>query len=84
MQEDSEILEALETLVEPSSRGDPMSALCWTCKSTRRLAKELSQEGHRVSHAKVYQLLRQLGSPIWVRMDITSIIQSFQSLEPTL
>lgn len=60
LQEDSEILEALEKLVEPSSRGDPMSPLCWTCKSTRRLAKELSQEGHRVSHTKVYQLLRQL------------------------
>ncbi|NJN39424.1 MAG: ISAzo13 family transposase, partial [Acaryochloridaceae cyanobacterium CSU_3_4] len=53
-------MEALETLVEPSSQGDPMSALCWTCKSTRRLAKELSQEGHRVSHTKVYQLLQQL------------------------
>ena len=60
LQEDSEILEALKKLVEPSRRGDPMSPLCWTCKSTRRLAKELSQEGHRVSHTKVYQLLRQL------------------------
>jgi Rhodopirellula transposase DDE domain len=37
-----------------------MSPLRWTCKSTRRLAKELSQQGHIVSHTKVSQLLREL------------------------
>lgn len=54
------ILKALETLVDPVSRGDPMSPLRWTCKSTRQLAKELSAIGHSVSHAKVGQLLADL------------------------
>src|SRR5262249_18013336 len=41
-------------------RGDPMSPLRWTCKSTRQLAEALSRGGHPVSHEKVAQLLRQL------------------------
>jgi hypothetical protein len=57
---DPTLLAALETLVEPSARGDPMSPLRWTCKSTRKLAEALSRQGHRVSHSKVAQLLKQL------------------------
>src|SRR3954470_16506488 len=40
---------ALLALVEPDERGDPMSPLRWTTKSTRRLADELTGQGHRVS-----------------------------------
>ena len=40
----------LESLIEPLSRGDPESALRWTCKSVRKLAQELGRVGHRVSH----------------------------------
>jgi Rhodopirellula transposase. len=58
---DQELLTVLEGLVEPTARGDPMSPLRWTCKSTRRLATELSRQGHRLSHTKVAQLLDQLG-----------------------
>jgi hypothetical protein len=50
----------LEALVEPLTRGDPESPLRWTCKSTRTLADELTGRGHRISHAKAGQLLRQL------------------------
>lgn len=57
---DSNLLEMLDSLFEPSSRGDPMSPLRWTCKSTRKLAQELSKRGHRVSHTKVGQLLAGL------------------------
>jgi Rhodopirellula transposase DDE domain len=57
---DAKLLEALEALVEPSARGDPMSPLRWTCKSTRKLAEALARQGHGVSHSKVAQLLRQL------------------------
>jgi hypothetical protein len=57
---DRKLLEALEALVEPSARGDPMSPLRWTCKSTRKLAAALARQGHGVSHSKVAQLLRQL------------------------
>jgi hypothetical protein len=54
---DSTILTALRTLVESSTRGDPQSPLCWTSKSTRRLAEELRREGHTVSHQTIAALL---------------------------
>jgi hypothetical protein len=57
---DTQLIQLLDALVEPLSRGDPMSPLRWTCKSTRKLAKELSQQGHPVSHAKVGGLLEGL------------------------
>src|SRR6516162_4361030 len=52
---------ALERLVEPDSRGDPQSPLRWTCKSTRRLAKELTARGHAVGPTTVRQLLKAAG-----------------------
>jgi len=57
-EEQPELMDTLERLVEPTTRGDPMSPLRWTCKSTRTLAKELSGQGLAVSHTKVGQLLR--------------------------
>lgn len=57
---DSILLELLDSLVEPISRGDPASPLRWTCKSTRRLAKELADNGHPISHVKVGQLLSDM------------------------
>jgi len=58
---DPKLLEVLESLVEPQSRGDPESPLRWTCKSTRMLAGELVYRRHRVSHEKVAQYLRSMG-----------------------
>jgi len=55
-----EILEQVEALVEPLSRGDPGSPLRWTCKSTRQLAKELAREGYPVSNVTIAQLLHRL------------------------
>ncbi|WP_405634390.1 ISAzo13 family transposase [Streptomyces sp. NBC_00056] len=52
---------ALLALVEPDVRGDPMSPLRWTVKSTRTLAQELTQAGHRVSADTVADLLREEG-----------------------
>ena len=52
---------ALERLVEPDSRGDPQSPLRWTCKSTRRLARELTAQGHPVGPTTVRRLLRAAG-----------------------
>jgi len=54
------VLQALEALVEPTTRGDPMSPLRWTCKSTRKLAAELQQQGHRVGPRTVARLLHAL------------------------
>jgi hypothetical protein len=57
---DPTLLRDLEALVEPLTRGDPMSPLRWTCKSTRQLAAELTRQGHRLSHQKVAELLARL------------------------
>jgi len=52
---------ALERLVEPTSRGDPMSALRWTCKSLKQLAGELGEQGHSISHVSTGVLLKEMG-----------------------
>ena len=51
----------LEALVEPTTRGDPQSPLRWTCKSVRRLAEALQQQGHQVSRTLVAELLNAAG-----------------------
>jgi len=56
-----DLLAALEHLVSPHTRGDPMRPLLWTCKSVRQLAGELRRAGHAVSPAKTAELLHQLG-----------------------
>jgi Rhodopirellula transposase DDE domain len=56
---DPGIRAALERLVEPGSRGDPQSPLRWTCKSTRRLARELTAQGHPVGPTTVRHLLKE-------------------------
>jgi hypothetical protein len=58
---DPTLLADLEALVDPLARGDPDSPLRWTTKSTRKLAAMLRAQGHRVSHGKIPDLLRQLG-----------------------
>jgi hypothetical protein len=56
---DHDQLPPLLALVEPTERGDPMSALGWTCKNLRRLATELQAQGHQVSHTVGGELLTQ-------------------------
>lgn len=53
---------ALLALVEPDMRGDPMSPLRWTTKSTRNLAAELTRQGYRVSADLVGDVLREEGA----------------------
>jgi hypothetical protein len=57
---DPTLVADLETLVDPTSRGDPERPLRWTCKSLRRLAGELQAQGHQVSHTLVGELLEGL------------------------
>lgn len=52
---------ALEALVEPLTRGDPLSPLRWTCKSRAKLTAALVQDGWRVSSTTVGRLLHALG-----------------------
>jgi hypothetical protein len=51
------LAEALETLVEPTTRGDPQSPLRWTCKSVRHLARALRKQGYRIGRQTVARLL---------------------------
>lgn len=56
-----EILDSLDKLVSPVTRGDPESALRWVCKSLRNLSSELKNQGHKISHSTVGKLLQNLG-----------------------
>jgi Rhodopirellula transposase DDE domain len=58
---DPKLLGALEALVDPVTRGDPMSPLRWTCKSADKLASELTASGHPASERTVSRLLHALG-----------------------
>ena len=56
---DPGLLAALERLTDPATRGDPMSPLRWTCKSTAKLAEELTRQNHPVTDRTVAMLLKQ-------------------------
>ena len=58
---DPELLKALEALVDPVTRGHPESPLKWTCKSTAKLAAELSRQEHPVTDRTVATLLKEAG-----------------------
>src|ERR1022692_97117 len=55
------LLEALDELVNPETRGNPMSKLRWTSKSSTKLADELVDQGFEVSSRSVLRLLHRLG-----------------------
>lgn len=59
-EEQPELLDALDRLISPSTRGDPMNPLRWTIKSTRTLAKELQKQGYQVSPTTIRDLLHAL------------------------
>jgi transposase len=61
VKDDAKLLAALESLVEPVTRGDPESPLRWTCKSLRQLESELRSQGYVVSHTSIGYLLKKLG-----------------------
>jgi hypothetical protein len=58
---DAGLLPALRELVDPETRGDPMSPLCWTTKSTSHLAGALTGSGHPISARTVAGLLKGEG-----------------------
>ena len=68
---DPELLVVLDSLVEPESRGDPMSPLRWTAKSTRTLAGELKRLGHQASADLVHRLLRYMGYSLQANAKVT-------------
>jgi hypothetical protein len=58
---DPTLLSDLKYLVDPATRGDPKLPLCWTSKSSAKLAQELQSIGHQVSPRTVCALLDDLG-----------------------
>jgi len=68
---DPELLVVLDSLVEPESRGDPMSPLRWTLKPSRVLAAELTRLGHKVGANLVGDLLHYLGYSLQANAKVT-------------
>jgi Rhodopirellula transposase DDE domain len=58
---DPQLAAELKALVDPATRGDPLSPLVWTTKSTRHLAGALTQMGHPVSDRTVGRMLAGMG-----------------------
>ncbi len=58
---DETLIQDLEQLIAPVTRGDPCSPLLWTSKSTSKLAQALEKKGHKISPRTVAKLLKQLG-----------------------
>ena len=56
---DAELAAAFELLIDPATRGDPMSPLRWTSKSIRALTAAMREKGHQVSDFVVRRLLRE-------------------------
>lgn len=61
IEHDPSIIKDLEGLLEDNTRGDPMSPLKWTCKSTNTLTEALNKNEYRVSPEVVRQLLNEKG-----------------------
>ena len=55
------LLEALDELVHPATRGNPMSFLRWSSKSTTKLADELVRQGFKITDDTVGRILKSLG-----------------------
>ena len=60
-QVDVGLVRALDRMVDPATRGDPMCPLRWTCKSTMILATQLTAAGHPVGARTVATMLRNQG-----------------------
>src|SRR5664279_5271181 len=58
---DPNLLLELDDLVSPEARGDPMSPLRWTAKSTYQLADTLRAKGFDVGPTTVRELLHEMG-----------------------
>jgi len=53
------LLQAIEQIVDPATRGDPMAPLRWTSKSLKHIVSELSRQGYSISSTTVSKLLQE-------------------------
>jgi len=60
-QSQSGLMEALESILNPHTRGDPMKVLLWSSKSLRNIEAALKEKGYSVSYVTVGDLLKSLG-----------------------
>jgi hypothetical protein len=58
---DPNLLLGLDDLVSPEARGDPMSPMRWTAKSTYQLADTLRAKGFDIGPTTVRELLHEMG-----------------------
>src|SRR6266536_6533999 len=65
------LLQALDELVHPETRGNPMSLLRWTSKSSTNLAEDLVRQGFAVSSRTVLRLLHRLGYSLQANAKVT-------------
>ena len=72
---DPGLVAALLALVEPTERGDPMTPLRWTTRSTRTLAGELRRQGHAISPDTVGALLRSEGFSLQANAKVLEGVQ---------
>jgi len=61
IEKDPVIIEDLDSLISPITRGDPMSPLRWCCKSLRKISESLQEKGHKISHRVVGEILKESG-----------------------
>jgi len=55
-----ELLDAIENIVNETTRGDPESALRWTCKSVRNIVDELTRQDFQIGRQSVANILHEL------------------------
>jgi Rhodopirellula transposase DDE domain len=56
-----ELLHAISEIVSPHTMGNPMNPLIWSSKSCRKIASELTNQGFKVCHEVVRNVLKILG-----------------------
>ena len=55
------LVKAIKQIVEPYTIGDPESLLLWTSKSVRKIKELLEQQGYKISHELIRQILQESG-----------------------
>lgn len=61
IEKNQSLIQDLESLVNPYTRGDSENPLKWTTKSLRKLQSELQAKSYQISYVKVKDLLNEMG-----------------------
>jgi len=59
LEKQPQVLQAIEQIVDPATRGDPMAPLKWTSKSVSHIVSELSQQGYAIGATTVRKVLQE-------------------------